>query len=246
MKFNLKKILAEHKLTAAGLVDLDNAKKIGMFAGVDALIFGTIIPKGSNVNLTVKIITTDTAEIVGAARAQFKSEEAVQQLAAKPTTANGDGGLIETKSQPTITKTLSDLRIDLESLKVVDNSDYLITMTLVNSNAKKSIWVAIRSDVSTMLTAILTDANGSSYRGRTDNVFGVSAANLLYSGEFKATEIKPGESLPCSVKLTAHRDRPATAGQCNLQMEFLISHSSTGKYAASGDAKSLQVKMEAE
>src|ERR1043166_7938005 len=39
---NLKKILAEHKLTSKGLVDPDNAKKLGQFAGVDALILGTI------------------------------------------------------------------------------------------------------------------------------------------------------------------------------------------------------------
>ncbi len=44
---NLKSILAEHKLTATGLVDPENAKKLGMFAGVDALILGTIIPKGT-------------------------------------------------------------------------------------------------------------------------------------------------------------------------------------------------------
>src|ERR1035438_1809081 len=45
---NLKSILAEHKLTATGLVDPENAKQLGKFAGVDALIIGTIIPKGPN------------------------------------------------------------------------------------------------------------------------------------------------------------------------------------------------------
>src|SRR5690242_7187921 len=39
---NLKKILAEHKLTATGLVDPEYSKKLGQFAGVDALILGTI------------------------------------------------------------------------------------------------------------------------------------------------------------------------------------------------------------
>ena len=62
---NLKRILAEHKLTATGLIDPDNAKKLGMFAGVDALILGTIIPKGQSISLTAKVITTETAEIVG-------------------------------------------------------------------------------------------------------------------------------------------------------------------------------------
>src|SRR5689334_739782 len=41
---NLKSVLAEHKLTATGLIDPENAKKLGQFAGVDALILGTITP----------------------------------------------------------------------------------------------------------------------------------------------------------------------------------------------------------
>src|SRR5258708_852180 len=58
---NLKSILAEHKLTAKGLIDPDNAKKLGQFAGVDALILGNIIPKSKTTSLTAKVITTDTA-----------------------------------------------------------------------------------------------------------------------------------------------------------------------------------------
>ena len=82
---NLKSILAEHKLTATGLVNPDNAKKLGMFAGVDALILGTIIPKSQTVSLTAKIISTDTAEIVGAARGEFASDSTVQKLVSQPT-----------------------------------------------------------------------------------------------------------------------------------------------------------------
>jgi curli biogenesis system outer membrane secretion channel CsgG len=89
---NLRNILAEHKLTSQGLVDPDNAKKLGQFAGVDALILGTIIPKGTHtVSLTAKIITTDTAEVIGAARAEFKADDTVQQLESKPVTLSFRG-----------------------------------------------------------------------------------------------------------------------------------------------------------
>src|ERR1039457_3312642 len=85
---NLNKILAEHNLTSKGLIDPENAKQLGKFAGVDALILGTIIPKGTNsVSLNAKIITTDTAEIIGAARAEFKVDTTVQQLTSKPAKA---------------------------------------------------------------------------------------------------------------------------------------------------------------
>lgn len=77
---NLKNILDEHKLTATGLVDPDNAKKLGQFAGVDALILGTMILKPQGISLTAKVVTTDTAEIVGAARTQFRNDDNVKQL----------------------------------------------------------------------------------------------------------------------------------------------------------------------
>src|SRR5579862_8311620 len=37
---HLNRILAEHNLTSKGLIDRDNAKKLGQFAGVDAFILG--------------------------------------------------------------------------------------------------------------------------------------------------------------------------------------------------------------
>ncbi len=77
---NLKKILDEHKLSSSGLVDPDNAKKLGQFAGVDALILGTITPKNQSVSVTAKVITTDTAEIVGAGKATFKTDSNVELL----------------------------------------------------------------------------------------------------------------------------------------------------------------------
>ncbi|MEI9961037.1 MAG: FlgO family outer membrane protein [Limisphaerales bacterium] len=108
---NLKKILAEHKLTATGLIDPENAKKLGMFAGVDALVLGTIIPKGTNISLTAKIITTETAEIVGAAKAVFKVDETVQHLAA---TAHTEGQTDDTASDLNAERT--------ENLKIIRRS----------------------------------------------------------------------------------------------------------------------------
>jgi len=40
--------MTEHKLTATGLVDPENAKKLGMFAGVDALVLGTMVSRVGN------------------------------------------------------------------------------------------------------------------------------------------------------------------------------------------------------
>ena len=81
---NLQKIVAEHKLTSQGLVDPENAKQLGKFAGVDAIILGTIIPKGQSISLTAKIITTETAEIVGAARLSLSQTKSWKNCRPEP------------------------------------------------------------------------------------------------------------------------------------------------------------------
>src|ERR1035441_10081525 len=77
---NLKRIMEEHQLTTSGLVDPENAKKLGMFAGVDAMIFGKIVSGGGKINVSTKIITTDTAVIIGGGPASFAVDGTIQQL----------------------------------------------------------------------------------------------------------------------------------------------------------------------
>lgn len=72
---NPKRHLQEHKLTAAGLVDPENAKKLGQFAGVDVLVVGTMVPKNNSIQLTAKLHHDGYAEIIGAARALVKTNE---------------------------------------------------------------------------------------------------------------------------------------------------------------------------
>jgi TolB-like protein len=137
---NLKSILAEHKLTATGLVDPENAKKLGMFAGVDALILGTIIPKGPNTSLNAKIITTDTAEIVGAARAEFVTDNTVQQLAAKPAKPEDITGASQSLASPT-PKPFGDLEARVESLKFTPYAggrSSRVTFSIIITNMSES------------------------------------------------------------------------------------------------------------
>jgi TolB-like protein len=59
-------ILAEHKVTMSGLVDPETAKKMGQFAGVDAIVIGTITSLGGTIRLTVKVISTESAKFLAA------------------------------------------------------------------------------------------------------------------------------------------------------------------------------------
>lgn len=227
---NLKSILAEHSLTAKGLIDPDTAKKLGQFAGVDAIILGTITPKDKNIALTAKIITTDTAEIVGAAKAAFLTNDTSQQLQAMPAAnnnASGPGGASTpvdlSADKPKMVTVFGNLVVELQSLKIVNGGQYLLTMTFTNHSARKSLWVALNSRTS------LLDPNGNQF-GRS-GATGISYAQVhvqyAYGGGMQeyfnpATEIRPGDSAVMTLAFVSSEGRSASPGVCNLQMEFYL------------------------
>jgi TolB-like protein len=250
---NLRKILAEHKLTATGLVDPDNAKKLGQFAGVDAIILGTVTPKKQNVAVTAKIISTDTAEIVGAAKVQFNTDDTVQQLVSKPAT-DTDSPPSETPpaEKPKATKNIGDLRVEFQSLKIVNDSQFLLSLNLVNLNTNKSIFVALNADMMNVPNAVVRDEGGNEFHsGPYDQ--GVSGIpSIMYSqygyqgeGFSKAAEIRPGDSIVATIKFFSHVNIAAQPGQCTVQMEILISHNFSNGHGR-GTINNCVVKVKAE
>lgn len=77
---HLKSIIAEHKLSATGIIDPQTARKLGKIAGVEALITGTITPFGDSVRLSVKILDTATAKVIGASRGNIAKTQAIEEL----------------------------------------------------------------------------------------------------------------------------------------------------------------------
>jgi curli biogenesis system outer membrane secretion channel CsgG len=63
---HLRSILKEHKLSSAGIIDTQTARKLGKIAGVQALIAGTITPFGDSIRLSVKVLDTETAKVISA------------------------------------------------------------------------------------------------------------------------------------------------------------------------------------
>lgn len=161
---NLNKILAEHKLTASGLVDPENAKKLGMFAGVDALILGTLTPKSVNIDLTAKIITTDTAEIIGAAKGKIPHTDEVDALLTNTVPSNAP--FSESSRQPSAAQTkgmqvdrnsqrIGDILVKVESLKLSPGSPgfggnpaaLIGTLVFANLNPKEAASIALTRDL---------------------------------------------------------------------------------------------------
>uniref|UniRef100_UPI00405693DD FlgO family outer membrane protein n=1 Tax=Candidatus Electronema sp. TaxID=2698783 RepID=UPI00405693DD len=79
----LKSIIKENKLAATGLIDLATASKLGKIAGVDALVIGTLTPFGDNVRLTVKVLDSETADIIDSAKSNFAKTQAIDELLGK-------------------------------------------------------------------------------------------------------------------------------------------------------------------
>src|SRR5208282_4139077 len=80
---NLKSILTEHKFSMSGLMDPKTVKELGRKAGVDAIITGTVTPLGDNVRVSVRVIATDTAEVIATAKGDITRTKAIEGLLAK-------------------------------------------------------------------------------------------------------------------------------------------------------------------
>jgi hypothetical protein len=252
---NLKSILAEHKLTATGLVDPENAKKLGMLAGVDTLILGNIIPGKQTISLTAKIITTDTAEIIGAGKAQFAKTAEIDQLLSHPT-ENKVGGATSslTDDAPAIVKTFGDLCVELQPLQIVNGEQFLLTMTLTNRNPRKSIWVALNTDSVDKLKAVLTDSKGVQFQPDSKSMTGIPSGSQIKSFSrghddsqnrfHPSIEIKPQESTSGSFKFLSSDNGSIAPGVCRLQLEFLVGHDFTPN-AGVGKVYNLVTKIEA-
>jgi TolB-like protein len=97
---NLKVIIQENKLAATGIIDPATARKLGQVAGVDSLITGTLTPFGDSVHLSVKILDTATARIVGATRGDIPKTKAIEELLGQGVATANSGPRPQAPSPP--------------------------------------------------------------------------------------------------------------------------------------------------
>lgn len=87
---HLKSIIKENKLSATGLIDPETARKLGKIAGVDALVTGTLTPFGDNVRLTVKVLDSETADIIDSAKGDIAKTKAIEELQGKDVSSESE------------------------------------------------------------------------------------------------------------------------------------------------------------
>jgi TolB-like protein len=76
----LNKILDEQKLGASGLVKQDEAVEIGRLTGAKLIVLGSVIELDSTLLLSTRIISTETARLVGA-KVKGRTSDDVAELA---------------------------------------------------------------------------------------------------------------------------------------------------------------------
>jgi TolB-like protein len=96
---NLGRILAERKLSVTGIVNPATAKQLGQIAGVDGIVTGTITPLGDTFRLTIKVVATDTATVIAAARSDIARTPAIDAVSGR---GLGDGAGVPRTARPVL------------------------------------------------------------------------------------------------------------------------------------------------
>ena len=178
-RIHLKSIIREHNLSATGMIDPKTARKLGKIAGVQALITGTVTPFGDNVRVTVKILDTETAKIIGASTANIAKTKAIEELLARG---------IETRSpyqQPAssqyrppagtnMTKKVGPLVITMKKI-MISRGQVIVALGFFNGSDEKFKMGREHPEPS------LTDEKGNVYRYR-DGLASVGDSRLPRDG----------------------------------------------------------------
>jgi len=187
---NLKKIVQEHKLTVEGLVEAENAKKLGQFSGVDAIVLGNIATLEREFSVTAKVISTETAEIVGAAKTRIAkpTNSAVFMNSGKTSTP------IDRPKVATDTQTIKGLRIHVESLSIGPNGNIAATLFFQNVGSN-TIGCSLISSQGHNSTKIRDGASAEF-----ESWEAVSGIAVSDSNRFALERLEPGAAVTVGVK----------------------------------------------
>lgn len=202
---NIKHILDEHKLTVVGLVDPANAKKLGEFAGVDTILVGNISEVDDGYRLTVKAISTSTAQIITAGWINFKKTSTTQDIANRGLSASegsystsdktiGSSNGVSTRTElPIAVRDLGSMRVSLKSVATVrlngQGPAIRISFELSNRETNRSLLVAINgegqnrnSPTGDRLRSSLLDDRGGVWNLYSSNLSGLGFVNVGVHG----------------------------------------------------------------
>lgn len=179
---HLKSILAEHKLSATGLIDPQTARKLGQIAGVDAIITGTITPFGDSIRISVKVLDTATAKVISASTGNIAKTKAIEELLARGVESPQSSsqqvpatGYIPSASSPK-SKKVGDLIVTMKNVVVSSKDKIAVIMDFLNQSDKELKLAASEGRPS------LTDEKGNIFKYKAYN-----GGKHYYAGDIRWT-----------------------------------------------------------
>lgn len=166
---HLKVLLKEHKLSVTGLIDPQTARKLGKIAGVEALVTGSLTPFGDSIRLSVKILDTNTAKLIGGTAGNIPKTKAIEELLAiplEPSTETPRTGTISPRPvrRPVAKKgaavDVGRFLIEVESLKVLANNRVMAALAYINQTKQE---FEITLDYPPYESAFASDDAGNEY-----------------------------------------------------------------------------------
>lgn len=145
----LNKIITEQKLSLAGMIDPNSAKKLGKVLGVDAIVSGTLTDLAQSLKVNARMLNTETGEIFAVASVEIFKDESVTKLMSEvgsPEEAltNLNPSNVKSNSPPNTKNDLSMKSVKAEgfvftpqSCKIrIDNLDCVILIENISDDEK--------------------------------------------------------------------------------------------------------------
>lgn len=131
---HIRSLLKEHKLSSSGLIDPDTARELGRIAGVDTLLTGTITPLGDSMRLSIKVLDSETAQVIASSSCNIPKTQAIDSLLRRGVATSGLGGSPRSSSTGSVSGPTVERQGILFSLQGCQRSNETVTCHLSLTN----------------------------------------------------------------------------------------------------------------
>ncbi|MFH1673208.1 MAG: FlgO family outer membrane protein [Pseudomonadota bacterium] len=139
----LNSILKEQQFTLSGLVDPKTVQKIGAIAGVQCLVTGTLTPFGDSIRLSVKVLDTSTARVIGGSRGDIAKTKAIEELLARGVESVPIIGVPQAPPSPRVpppsglkTKTVGNITVSVKKI-LISKEQLIVALDFFNRSNKE-------------------------------------------------------------------------------------------------------------
>lgn len=133
----LNALLQEHKLTPTGLINPEDAKKLGRISGVDVLVTGTITPLDETVKIFLQALDTETGDVMAAATASIQRTPGIDRLLQREVQSGVDSGSrsgVGDYQGKLASQQIEYMAVDLVALEVISVKEIRVTLRVRNMN----------------------------------------------------------------------------------------------------------------